>query len=115
MNDSKRLARSVLVMLVSTLIVYVINTYVKGAFVPNLLLCVSAISLFVFGATLNKANKKGGSVYRKVFALVCAIILVFMQMDAISLPFINQVRSFLSLNPILTIMLYTFFGYVFVD
>lgn len=115
MSDSRRLGFPVLVMVVSTLIVYLISKYISGAFVASLLTIILAITLFMFGITLNKNHRKNASVYRKVIALVFTIILVFIQLDAISMPLIDQIRVFLQMSPILTTMLYIYFGYVFVD
>ena len=72
------------------------------------------IALFLFGMALNaKRNSRG--VYRKVIALVCAIILVFIQLGVVSMPWVETLQTAFSINPYLLSMLFIYFGFLFAD
>lgn len=114
MNDTRRLGMPILVMIVSTLIFYVINRYFVSDVASTLLILIFDVSLFLFGIALNN-KKKSHSVYRKVIALVCGIVLVFIQLGAVSLPFVETLKAFFAINPYLVSMLFIYFGFLFVD
>lgn len=114
MNDSKRLGMPILVMVVSTTLFYLIHTYLQSSITTTLLTIIFDVSLFIFGVTLN-GKRKSRSVYRKVIALVCTIILLFIQLGVVDMPFVTSLQSFLSINPYLLSMLYIYFGFLFMD
>ena len=114
MSETKRLGLPILVMAVSTLLFYLLDTYINPQISVPALVIMFDISLFIFGITLNN-KKKSHSVYRKVIALICAILLVFMQLGVVSLPFVETLKAFLTINPYLLSMLFVYFGFLFVD
>ena len=114
MNDTRRLGLPLVVMAVSTLVFYLINRYIVSNIATTLLIIIFDISLFLFGVALN-SKKKSHSVYRKVIALVCSIILLFIQVGAVSLPFVDTLKAFFAINPYLVSMLFIYFGFLFVD
>ncbi|MEG0737072.1 MAG: amino acid permease [Longicatena sp.] len=114
MNDSRRLGMPILVMVVFTTLFYLINTYLHSEITNTILTIIFDISLFMFGVTLN-GKKKSHSVYRKVLALVLTIILVFIQLGVVSMPFVATLQTFFSINPYLISMLFIYFGFLFMD
>lgn len=114
MNDTRRLGMPVIVMVISTLIFYLIHNYMHSDIATTLMIIIFDIALFLFGATLN-GKKRSHSVYRKVIALVLSIILLFIQVGAVSLPFVETLKAFLAINPYLLSMLFIYFGFLFMD
>lgn len=114
MNDTRRLGLPVVVMVISTLVFYLINRYIVSHIATTLLVIIFDCSLFLFGIALN-GKKRSHSVYRKVIAMVCSIILLFIQLGAVSLPFVDTLKAFFVINPYLLSMLFIYFGFLFVD
>lgn len=104
----------IVVMAVSTLLFYLIHTYFHSNFATTLLTIIFDCALFLFGMSLN-GKKRSHSVYRKVIALVLSIILLFIQIGAVSLPFVETLKAFLAINPYLLSMLFIYFGFLFMD
>lgn len=114
MNDTRRLGMPIVVMAVSTLVFYLINTYFHSDITTTLLTIICDVAMFVFGMMLN-GKKRSHSVYRKVIALVLSIILLFVQVGAVSMPFVETLKNFLAINPFLLSMLFIYFGFLFMD
>ena len=114
MSDTKRLGMPLLVMAVSTLLFYLMNKLLPNTIAYTCIALMCDISLFIFGMALDaKRNSRG--VYRKVIALVCAIILVFIQLGVVSMPWVETLQTAFSINPYLLSMLFIYFGFLFAD
>lgn len=114
MRDSRRLGMPILVMLISTILFYLLQTYIHTNWMQMMITILSDVSLFVFGMMLN-AKKRSHCVFRKVIALVLSIILLCIQIGAVSLPFVATLKDFLQINPYLLSMLFSYFGFLFMD
>ena len=114
MSDTKRLGMPLLVMAVSTLLFYLMNKLLPNSIAYTCITLMCDIALFLFGMALNaKRNSRG--VYRKVIALICAIILVFIQLGVVSMPWVETLQTAFSINPYLLSMLFIYFGFLFAD
>lgn len=116
MDDLKRLGFPVLIIAISAFLTKLIQSYLTGSFVHTLLIIVTVSALFMFGISLNKSRKKSSNaVFRKVFAVVMVILLLFMQLGYFEIPYVSDAFSFLGIDVFYMNMIYIFCGYLFVD
>ena len=116
MDDVKRLGFPVLVIVVSAVLTKLIETYLTGAFVSTLLIIVTVSALFMFGVSLNRnRKKKSNAIFRKVFAVVVVVLLLFTQLGYFRIPYVSDWMAYLGMAAFYINMLYIFCGYLFVD
>ena len=108
MDDVKRLGFPVLVIVVSAVLTKLIETYLTGAFVSTLLIIVTV--------SLNRnRKKKSNAIFRKVFAVVVVVLLLFTQLGYFRIPYVSDWMAYLGMGAFYINMLYIFCGYLFVD
>lgn len=116
MDEVKRLGFPVLVIALSAFLTKLIETYLFGEYVQTLLIIVSVSALFMFGVSLNRnRKKKSNAIFRKVFAVVVVILLLFTQLGYFRIPYVSDWMAFLGMGAFYINMLYIFCGYLFVD
>lgn len=116
MEDIKRLGLPVVIICSAAFLTKGIENYFTGEFVHTILSILTVAFLFIFGVTLNRNRKKKSSaVFRKVFAILIVLLLLFMQLGYFELPYVSNWFSFLGMKSFYINMLYIFCGYLFVD
>lgn len=116
MEDVKRLGYPILIICFSAFLNKLIEKYIEGNFTHTILVLVTVGFLFLFGISLNKSQKKkSNAVFRKVLAIVIAILLLSMQLGYFELPYISAWFAYLGMESFYINMLYIFCGYLFVD
>lgn len=117
MSDIKRLGTPLLVLIIAALITRLMNAYVNIPYQWMILLIVEVVSLFLFGMFLNKShNKRNGSVFKKVFAIVFTILFLSLQLGFFSFPWLNQFLVLIGGSNVFYIkMMYIYCGYLFGD
>lgn len=116
MDDIKRLGFPLLIIVLSAFLSRLINIYLQGSFVQTLMVILIVTALFFFGVSLNKSRKKrSNAVFKKVFAILVVILMLFMQLGYFTLPIMKNVFEFIGIDAFYINMLYIFCGYLFVD
>ncbi len=117
MNDIKRLGMPLLVLIVAAFITRLMNAYMSIPYQWMILLIIEVTSLFLFGMLLNKShNKRNGSVFKKVFAIVFTVLFLCLQLGFFSFSWLNQFLELIGGSNVFYIkMMYIYCGYLFGD
>lgn len=116
MQDIKRIAFSLLIIVGSALLSNFITLYLHGDVVDTIVTILIVMALFLFGVSLNQGRKKKSkAVFRKVFAIVAMLIVVFMELGYFMLPYLEPYAQYFKLDAFYMVMFYIFCGYLFVD
>lgn len=114
MGDTRRLGFPLLIIIVSAILTKLVERWLYGGFVHTLLVIIMVVSLFMFGVALNP-KRRSNAVFRKVVAIVIALLLFFMQLGFLNLAFVNNWFAYLGMDSFYINMLYIFCGYLFID
>lgn len=108
----KRYGVPLLVIVVSSLLMYVVRAYVGLTSAASTVL--TACVLFVFGVYLNTyKSKKGDTWIQKFVVTALFIVLILIQLGIVYIPFINKFLSMIEATTMIYNMFYVYFGYIF--
>lgn len=108
----KRYGVPLLVIVLSSLLMYVARAYVGINSTATSVLVAGV--LFVFGIYLNTyRSKKGDTWIQKFIVMALFILLLLIQLGLINIPIINKFLSIIEANTMVYYMFYVYFGYIF--
>ena len=114
MKDFKYLGYSLFVVLVGSLLYSIVDRFIPGSIGNTLLILIRVGTLFTFGMSLNKTNRRHMSVWKIVLSVVLTIFLALYELGAFALPILSTVLSIFG-SSFFVYMLYVWCGYLFVD
>ena len=117
MDNIKRLGTPLLVLILAALITRLMNAYMHIPYQSMILLIIEVTSLFLFGMFLNKSHdRRYGSVFKKVFAIVFTVLFLFLQLGFFSFDWLEQFLYLIGgTNAFYIKMMYIYCGYLFGD
>ncbi len=111
-----RYALPFIIMVVSSLLVRLIRTYIRGAFSTELVAIVIALCLFCFGLSLNiKKRSRYESWLKKVLLSFILLFFVCWDLGYVVFPAIKSVFDFFGINGFVVYMVYIYCGWAFFD
>ena len=109
----KKYGVPLVVVVIGSLFLYIINTYVQLVFKSQVMTVLTSFVLFLFGFYLNGAKRGRSGALRRVIVIILYLALLVVQTGLINLNFLEIVLSEIGATSVVFYMLYFYFGYIY--